>query len=159
MLNEFNSIERPQGANAASAETIALALDGKKCGPESWHSRCPHHNGSKRNFYISQAGDRVLVHCFAGCSQEAVINELRARGLWSKRRAHVSALNDQEPRITRDYVESVLLFMWAYEGAAYRGEEIATTADHRKYERYAHVMARRDVSGLAQRWGLINERL
>ena len=82
---DFNYVARPPVEVSAIAGAMAHALNGKKCGPHSWRCICPFHNGSNPNFFISYAGDRVLVHCFAGCSQESVINELRARGLWPKK--------------------------------------------------------------------------
>lgn len=70
--------------SALTAQQIALALNGKKSG-QSWHTHCPVHQGSKRNFYITEKDGRLLVHCFVGCSQQSVIDELKARGLWPTR--------------------------------------------------------------------------
>ena len=45
-------------------------------------ARCPAHADDKASLGIKEAGDgRVLVHCHAGCSQDAVITPAR-RGLW-----------------------------------------------------------------------------
>ena len=45
---------------------------------------CPaHDNRLSPALSVSEKGTAVLVHCHAGCSQEAVIDALRARGLWS----------------------------------------------------------------------------
>ena len=66
-----------------NAELIARALGGKKAGA-SWVALCPAHKDRKKPSLALRDGDggRVLVHCHAGCEQEAVIDALRARGLW-----------------------------------------------------------------------------
>lgn len=43
---------------------------------------CPAHADSKPSMSISERDGRLLVHCFAGCPQEAVLEALKARGLW-----------------------------------------------------------------------------
>ncbi|HKW96800.1 MAG TPA: toprim domain-containing protein [Bryobacteraceae bacterium] len=50
--------------------------------------RCPAHNDGTPSLSITERPDRVLVHCFAGCDQRAVIDELRALGLWAERDEH-----------------------------------------------------------------------
>ena len=65
-----------------SAETIARALGGKKEGA-SWLALCPAHKDRKKpSLALRDSGGRVLVHCHVGCEQKAVIDALRARGLW-----------------------------------------------------------------------------
>ncbi len=66
-----------------SAATIAQALGGKKVGA-SWLAFCPAHEDRKKPSLALRDGDdgRILVHCHAGCEQTAVIDALRARGLW-----------------------------------------------------------------------------
>jgi len=67
-----------------TSETIARALGGCRAG-NRWTARCPvpAHEDENPSLSITDAEDsKVLVHCFGGCSQEAVIDELRARGLW-----------------------------------------------------------------------------
>jgi hypothetical protein len=46
-------------------------------------ARCPAHDDHEPSLSIRQADDgKVLVRCHAGCDQVAVIEALRARGLW-----------------------------------------------------------------------------
>lgn len=70
---------------SVSGRSIAAALKGHwawgrgKC-------RCPAHDDSSPSLSVHDMPDsRVLVHCFAGCSQDRVIEALRARGLWPER--------------------------------------------------------------------------
>jgi len=49
-------------------------------------ARCPAHDDREPSLSICDADDgKVLVRCHAGCDQVAVIEMLRARGLWSDR--------------------------------------------------------------------------
>lgn len=67
-----------------SAEEITKALGGKWKGAHG-EACCPAHNDETPSLNISQKGDKVLVHCFAGCSQGNVIDALQRRGLWPSR--------------------------------------------------------------------------
>lgn len=69
-----------------TAEAIAQALGGRRCG-RGWLARCPAHQDRSPSLSISERGGKVLVHCFAGCGQDAVLEALRARGLWPERSA------------------------------------------------------------------------
>ena len=48
------------------------------------NSHCPAHHDSDPSLSVKEDGGRVLVHCHAGCSQDAVLTALRERGLWSQ---------------------------------------------------------------------------
>ena len=45
-------------------------------------SHCPAHPDSTPSLSIKQQGVKVLVHCFGGCDQDAVVNALKDRDLW-----------------------------------------------------------------------------
>jgi hypothetical protein len=65
----------------ASSKT-SLLLDRlehvKATGQGKWLARCPAHDDRSPSLSIRETGDRVLVHCFAGC---AVSDVLLALGL------------------------------------------------------------------------------
>jgi putative DNA primase/helicase len=62
------------------AETIIAGLGGKQSNGKCF---CPAHDDKNTaNLTVTQRGDKVLVKCWAGCPQEAVIEALRERGLW-----------------------------------------------------------------------------
>lgn len=64
------------------AEDLALALGAQWRGGR-WWCLCILHAERTCSFCISAGDDgRALVHCFGGCSNEDLIAELRARGLW-----------------------------------------------------------------------------
>ena len=70
-----------------TAEDIARELGhGKEVRQgDGWVTLCPAHNDSSPSFSVSDGKDgRLLVKCHAGCSQDEVIEALRARDLWPK---------------------------------------------------------------------------
>jgi hypothetical protein len=65
-----------------TAEIIAKVLGGRKTGA-TWMAPCPAHDDHEPSLSVRDGRDgRVLVRCHAGCSQQEVIEALRARGLW-----------------------------------------------------------------------------
>lgn len=66
-----------------NAASIAHALGGRKSGSR-WSAQCPAHDDCDPSLSISVSHNgKTLVHCHAGCSQEAVIEALKDRGLWN----------------------------------------------------------------------------
>jgi len=43
-------------------------------GSNNWIACCPGHTDRSPSLSIKQAGDRVLIHCFAGCEPGAVLS-------------------------------------------------------------------------------------
>lgn len=64
-------------------EKICSELGGKMVGNRG-RCRCPAHDDLSPSLCVT-AGEKLLVHCFAGCTQAAVIEALQARGLWIQR--------------------------------------------------------------------------
>jgi len=68
-----------------SARQIITALGGKWSGNHG-QARCPAHEDKNPSLTVTQAGGKVLVYCHAQCTQEAVLDALRARRLWPEKR-------------------------------------------------------------------------
>jgi putative DNA primase/helicase len=68
------------------ASTIARALGGKRIGRD-WMAKCPAHDERTASLAIRDGATGVLVHCFAGCPQGAVIDALARCGLWDRPRS------------------------------------------------------------------------
>ena len=64
-----------------NAAEIAQHLRGRKSGT-NWMACCPAHDDRNPSLGLRDADGTVLVHCYAGCEQAAVIAALAARGLW-----------------------------------------------------------------------------
>lgn len=68
--------------SCTSAENIVRALHGRRAG-SGWMARCPAHEDGTPSLSITKTDDgRLLVHCHAGCSQDAVLARLRELKLW-----------------------------------------------------------------------------
>jgi putative DNA primase/helicase len=86
-------------------ETIAQALAGERQPQRKaigWLTWCPCHADQNPSLSISEGSTgKILVKCFAGCSNPAVIDELKARDLW--RFQNGDRLHVQNPRIVATY--------------------------------------------------------
>src|SRR5688572_17643568 len=68
--------------SAGRAREIVTSLGGRWRGQRGM-AKCPAHKDRSPSLSVTaQNSGFVLVHCFAGCSQAAVLSALRARRLW-----------------------------------------------------------------------------
>jgi len=65
-----------------TAAEIAKALGKHRRVGREWECLCPAHNDHNPSLSIGEEDGKILVHCFAGCDQTAVIGVLKQRGLW-----------------------------------------------------------------------------
>jgi putative DNA primase/helicase len=78
--DEASAAARPGGRAMSTAAEVAAALGGRAT-TTGWIARCPCHRDRVPSLSISEgAGDIVLLHCHAGCSQKALVAEVRHRG-------------------------------------------------------------------------------
>jgi putative DNA primase/helicase len=100
-----------------SAESIAIALGGRKAG-RGWSARCPAHDDRNPSLSLrDSATGGVLVKCFAGCPKNEIIASLKALGLWvggtswrtSTKRLKPSAMKQTADDQTRT---SIALSIW-----------------------------------------------
>ncbi|MCH8079871.1 MAG: DNA primase [Proteobacteria bacterium] len=57
------------------AEKIITQLDGvKTTGQDRWIARCPSHEDRSPSLAIREVDDRLLLHCFAGCSANEIVS-------------------------------------------------------------------------------------
>ncbi len=80
-------------------EALSLALDGKLKPSGGCIAKCPAHEDSNPSLSIS-IGDngKLLFHCFSGCSQDAVVEALKERGLWPGSQGKVTVSDDSARR-------------------------------------------------------------
>jgi putative DNA primase/helicase len=64
-----------------SVDEIVQALKARRSG-SSWMAKCPAHDDRNPSLSIRDEAGKALVHCHAGCTQRAVIEALKLRGLW-----------------------------------------------------------------------------
>ena len=75
--------------SATLTEALACGRPGCDCAATARRghglTHCPAHDDRTPSLSVSEEGGKVLVHCGANCSQDAVLNALRERGLWETR--------------------------------------------------------------------------
>lgn len=57
-------------------EELLALLDGVRKSGSGWLARCPGHRDRKASLSVTEKGDRVLLHCHAGCSSDAIVGAL-----------------------------------------------------------------------------------
>ena len=63
--------------------SIARGLDKVRWrGDHKFSACCPGHDDHTPSLSVTHTGGKILLKCFAGCSQESVIGALRDLGLW-----------------------------------------------------------------------------
>jgi predicted P-loop ATPase len=70
-----------------SAQSLAYALNAKRNG-KGWHAHCPAHDDKEPSLSISEKNGRTLIKCHGHCPQDAVLDALRAQGLWPARNTY-----------------------------------------------------------------------
>ncbi len=76
-----------------NVDVLLARLDGvRRTGTNSWVARCPAHPDRNPSLSVAFRDGRLLIHCFAGCSPEAVLEavgltwrDLRAPDPWAWR--------------------------------------------------------------------------
>ncbi len=57
------------------ADKIITLLDGvKNTGKDRWIARCPAHEDKTPSLAIREVDDKLLLHCFAGCSYYEIVS-------------------------------------------------------------------------------------
>lgn len=57
-----------------STQVLLARLDGViDRGNGRWYARCPAHEDKSPSLSIADTGEKVLIHCFAGCSAEEIL--------------------------------------------------------------------------------------
>lgn len=78
---------------------------------------CPAHDDKSPSLSLTDLGDKVLFHCFAGCSQTEVMEALTARGFWRRPLPSQSAFR-------RDELDYMTHYCLVWNGSVRRGLDI-----------------------------------
>lgn len=54
-------------------ERLLTRLEGVKGGKGRWQAKCPSHEDRLPSLSITEADDKILIHCFAGCAPVDVL--------------------------------------------------------------------------------------
>ena len=62
------------------SRSLIHSLDGvRETGQDRWIARCPAHEDKSPSLAIREVDDRVLIHCFAGCSVDEIVSSAGLR--------------------------------------------------------------------------------
>lgn len=62
------------GTGTGLASPLLARLDGVRvAGPGRWFARCPAHDDNTPSLSVREDGERVLIHCFTGCTADDVL--------------------------------------------------------------------------------------
>jgi putative DNA primase/helicase len=95
-----------RGSPPMNAADIAKGLPKWRKSGDGFVACCLAHQDNNPSLAIRDGDDgRVLVHCHAGCSQDAVVGALRAQGLWPEQERRAGASYDpwRDSRIVAEY--------------------------------------------------------
>lgn len=59
-----------------TVEDLLIRLDGAKRTRRGWQARCPAHDDRSPSLSLREGEQGLLLHCFAGCSLEAICEAL-----------------------------------------------------------------------------------
>jgi hypothetical protein len=97
---------------SASVPDLVWALKGRRCGA-GWICRCPAHDDHHPSLNIAERDGKVLIKCWSGCGQDAVLDALRRRRLWDGKTRESSPTSRplfiagrQTPATSRDPMKS-----------------------------------------------------
>jgi DNA primase len=81
----------------------------KPTGPDQWQARCPAHDDRGPSLAIKDGGDRTLLHCFAGCTAQDIVEAvgLQLRNLFAER-LPAGARRQMARTVSRQKLEAAL---------------------------------------------------
>lgn len=121
-----------------SSDVLLSRLDRvRKTGSGRWISRCPGHDDNGPSLAIRELEDgRVLLHCFAGCEVESVLDAagLTFEDLFPERLGGDPAKRERRPFNAVDVLRCLsfeALILCQYASTLARGEALTTEAKER----------------------------
>jgi len=128
--------------------SVLLSLfDGvKNTAPDKWLAKCSAHPDRSPSLAIKLADDRILIHCFAGCSVDNVLQAvgLEMSDLFPDRIATPGEPRPATPRFSTYelfplLIQEALILALAFD-AVVSGDALADTDKHRAIQAFNSVM-------------------
>lgn len=87
-----------------SAEDVASKLDKPQRTQTGWLACCPAHQDKTPSLSIDDgANEKILVKCFAGCTQQEVVAALRVVGAWPEYEQEIAPRSNQKLNVVETY--------------------------------------------------------
>ena len=93
--------------NHDELDDLLSRLDGvRQTSKVSWMARCPAHSDNSPSLRVTVKGDRILIHCFAGCGGIDVLNALGLswETLYPKDDGNYQVMRKNERQYLRDSI-------------------------------------------------------
>lgn len=136
----FNNIESKLSEFLARLEGV------KTNGSNKWLAKCPAHNDRSPSLATKLVDDRILIHCFAGCSVRAVLAAvgLDMAVLFPDRVANPGTLKPKTPRFSAYelfplLIQEALILALAFD-AVVSGDVLADVDKQRAEQAFNSVM-------------------
>ena len=105
----------------------------KQVGKFRYTACCPAHDDKNPSLAITEAEDKILVHCFSGCTQDQVLDALRSQGMWSE------ASTKWIRTFLADDLDYMMHWCLVYHGAFRNGEKLRGM-DAEKLQEFVKVL-------------------
>jgi hypothetical protein len=134
--------EKRQKAERESPASILNKLSNlprfKKVGKFRYNACCPAHDDKSPSLSITDADDKILVHCFSGCTQDEVLDALRSQGMWHEASA------EWVRTFSADDLDYMMHWCLVYHGAFRNGEKLRGMDGH-KLQEFAKVLQNNSI--------------
>ena len=114
----------------------------RRVGQDRYVACCPAHDDKNPSLSITQTPDKVLVHCFAGCSQQTVLSKLTDLQIWNHAYSENPSLQD---RFTEDQLERCLFYVLVWNAEVRKGD-IPSGEETKTKEKCLRILARHSIS-------------
>src|SRR5579862_3621954 len=105
-----------------AAERVIQRVSARLVRDGEWRAKCPAHQGrSNSSLSIKYTGDRVLIHCHAGCALNDI---LAALGIGSAAELFDTSRTTDHPEIGRRRLAAEALMQWLKREIRRVGEEL-----------------------------------
>lgn len=95
----------PSARAVVKVDAILSRLQGVRRNGRGWIARCPAHADRSPSLSVGEGAGRILLHCFAGCTVEAISAAagIEVRELFTEPRG----MHKPQPSIVRDVQEHI----------------------------------------------------
>lgn len=120
----------------------------RQVGPDKWVACCPAHTDETPSLTIKNTSDRILVHCFGGCTPSQVVSAmgLELRDLFIESKAPRQIAPGISRRKLADALEIELLILAQLAHKRAHSEEISDVDGERERIAWQRVDAARRLS-------------
>lgn len=100
------------------------SLEDVKPVSDGWSAKCPAHHDLKNSLHLTKQGDGVVVHCFAGCRYEDIVEKIESRPKLMITRVPAKTVGGKSARDWWESYTGVSAEEWESWGVSFDGSNI-----------------------------------